>query len=208
MDKGSFYLFIVLLSTTSNHSEKLKCFKCSSWHIRFRGSSLPACAELSNLSELAFNIFDKNINVPCVSYQRTQQMLFHYLSFDKHFSSSSIQDKSRVFSHIKVKIETYNQKLYIAYKLELWNSEIWNSKFCKGIRNTCRRLIPWWNLSKIFVLKHFAWDVLHKESFSTFLFTICVLKSVFCWDISVPIDRDQCEKIKVETQRKMSETRS
>ena len=30
IDKGSFYLFIVLLSSTSNHSEKLKCFKCSS----------------------------------------------------------------------------------------------------------------------------------------------------------------------------------
>ena len=102
-----------------------------------------------------------------------------------------------------IHISAYNQKLYIAYKLEIWNSE-----FCRGIWNTCRRLIPWWNLSNIFVLKHFVWDVLHKESFSSFLFTIYVLKSVFCWVISVWVDRDRCERIKVETQRKISETRS
>ena len=58
---------------------------------------------------------------------------------------------------------------------------------------------------KNFRFKTFAWDVLHKESFSPFLFTIRMLKSVFCWDISVEHEFDRREKIKVETQRKMSE---
>ena len=39
-DKGSFYLFNILLSTAANHAEKLKSFSRSSWYIKFRGSSL------------------------------------------------------------------------------------------------------------------------------------------------------------------------
>ena len=41
------------------------------------------------------------------------------------------------------------------------------------------------NLSKFVVLKHFGWDILHKECSAPFLFTIYMLKSVFCKDNSV-----------------------
>ena len=103
MAKGTFYLFIALLSATSNHSEELKYFYRSSWLIKFRGSSLCWIA----LSEV-FNIFDKK-------YQRTfssHQMPFHYSSFNKH-SSLSKHDKSRVFWHIRVEdiYETENQNI-------------------------------------------------------------------------------------------------
>ena len=41
------------------------------------------------------------------------------------------------------------------------------------------------NLSKFVVLKHFGWNILHKESPTPFLFNICMLRSVFCKVISV-----------------------
>ena len=37
-------------------------------------------------------------------------------------------------------------------------------------------------LSKFVVLKHFGWDILHQECSAPFLFTIYMLKSVFCKD--------------------------
>ena len=37
-------------------------------------------------------------------------------------------------------------------------------------------------LPKFVVLKHFGWNILHKECPAPFLFTIYMLKSVFCKD--------------------------
>ena len=48
------------------------------------------------------------------------------------------------------------------------------------------------NLSKFVVLNHFELDVLHRESSNPFLFTIYVLKSVFCKDNSVKYGFDRC----------------
>ena len=48
------------------------------------------------------------------------------------------------------------------------------------------------NLSKFVVLNHFELDVLHRESSNPFLFTIYVLKSVFCKDNSVEYGFDRC----------------
>ena len=39
------------------------------------------------------------------------------------------------------------------------------------------------NLSKFVVLKHFGCNILHKESSTPFLFTIYMLRSMFCKDI-------------------------
>ena len=50
MDKEGFYLSIVLLSTTSNHLEKLKCFKCP---LETINSGVAACVELSICLERA-----------------------------------------------------------------------------------------------------------------------------------------------------------
>ena len=118
------------------------------------------------LSEV-FNIFDKK-------YQRTfssHQMPFHYSSFDKH-SSLSKHDKSRVFWHIRVDdiYETENQNIVCCII---------------GIRN----------MAGEFQAHVEDWDVLHKESSVPFLFTICMLRSTFCWDISVEHEFDRCAEI-------------
>ena len=46
--------------------------------------------------------------------------------------------------------------------------------------------------SKFVVLKHFGCDVWPKESSAPFLFTIYILKSVFCKDSSVEYAFDRC----------------
>ena len=46
--------------------------------------------------------------------------------------------------------------------------------------------------SKFVVLKHFGCDVSPKESSAPFLFTIYILKSVFCKDNSVEYAFDRC----------------
>ena len=46
-------------------------------------------------------------------------------------------------------------------------------------------------LSKFVVLKHFRWDILHKECSAPFLLTIYMLKSVFCKDNLVEYAFDQ-----------------
>ena len=46
--------------------------------------------------------------------------------------------------------------------------------------------------SKFVVLKHFGCDVSPKESPASFLFTIYILKSVFCKDNSVEYGFDRC----------------
>ena len=46
--------------------------------------------------------------------------------------------------------------------------------------------------SKFVVLKHFGCDVPPKESSAPFLFTIYILKSVFCEDNSVEYAFDRC----------------
>ena len=46
--------------------------------------------------------------------------------------------------------------------------------------------------SKFVVLKHFGCDVSPKESSAPSLFTIYILKSVFCKDNSVEYGFDQC----------------
>ena len=61
--------------------------------------------------------------------------------------------------------------------------------------------------SKFVVLKHFGCDVSPKESSAPFLFTIYILKSVFCKDNSVEYAFDRCVQFQVETQRQMQETR-
>ena len=129
MEKVSFSLFIVLLFTTIIIHKNWNVLNA---HLDTLSSGEAACQLVLNFLERA------SIQHIWQKYQRTfssQQMLFHYLSFDKHFSPFSKQDKSRVFSHIRV---------------------YWNSEFCLGIWNTCQRLIPWWNLSKFFVLKHLS----------------------------------------------------
>ena len=63
------------------------------------------------------------------------------------------------------------------------------------------------NLSQFVVLKRFGLDVLHKESSASFLFTIYILKSVFCKDNSVEYGFDRCFGFYVETQQKKTETR-
>ena len=93
-------VFIVLLFTTSNQSEKSKCFNSPLDTI---SSVIGAYVELSRAWHYSSywillvwtHYFD-------TKYQRTfafQQMLFHYPSFDKHFSFLSKHYKSRVFSH-------------------------------------------------------------------------------------------------------------
>ena len=51
------------------------------------------------------------------------------------------------------------------------------------------------NLSKFVVLNHFELDVLHRESSNPFLFTIYILKSVFCKDNSVEYGFDRCVEL-------------
>ena len=51
IDKGSFYLFIVLLSTAKNHSEKLKCFLNAP--LDTLGSGVAACQLVLNCLEPA-----------------------------------------------------------------------------------------------------------------------------------------------------------
>ena len=46
--------------------------------------------------------------------------------------------------------------------------------------------------SKFVVLKHFGCDVTSKDSSAPFLFTIYILKSVFCKDNSVEYALDRC----------------
>ena len=46
--------------------------------------------------------------------------------------------------------------------------------------------------SKFVVLKHFGCDVSPKDSSAPFLFTIYILKSVFCKDNSVKYAFDRC----------------
>ena len=48
------------------------------------------------------------------------------------------------------------------------------------------------NLTKFVVLKHFGLDGLHKETSAPFLFTIYVLKSVFCKDNLVEKGFNRC----------------
>ena len=99
-------------------------------------------------------------------------MLFHYLSFDKHFS----------FSQIRMHIETYNQKLYIAYKLEFGilqeNSEHMSTThfLMESIKNFCS--------------KTFCVGCLHKEYFSPFVIHYlhvkkCVLLRYFSMSLIV-----------------------
>ena len=100
-------------------------------------------------------------------------MLLHYPSFNKHFSLSK-RDKCKVDTKPSTKHTTKHCLLHNR-----------NSECGWRIWNTCWRLIPWWNVSKFVVLKHFGRNFLPKESSALFLFTIYMLKSVFCWDISV-----------------------
>ena len=50
------------------------------------------------------------------------------------------------------------------------------------------------NESKFVVLKHFGCNVSPKESSAPFLFTINILKSVFCKDNSVEYAFNQCRE--------------
>ena len=112
-------VFIVLLFTTSNQSEKSKCFNSPLDTI---SSVIGAYVELSrawhNSSYWILLVWTHYFDT---KYQRTfafQQMLFHYPSFDKHFSFLSMAKhyKSRVFSHTVLidsitKFATLNQNI-------------------------------------------------------------------------------------------------
>ena len=142
----------------------LKYFNCSSWYI---SSGVTACLKW------AFNIFDKK-------YQRTlssQQMPFHNPSFNIHFSSLSIHDM--------IKIDTYETEYetYIQQKHCLLHNQ--NSEFGGGIWNTCWRLIPWWNCIKICCFTTFRVGCFVYRIFCFLFVHYYILKSVFCWDISV-----------------------
>ena len=110
-------VFIVLLFTTSNQSEKSKCFNSLLDKI---SSVIGAYVELSrawhNSSYWILLVWTHYFDT---KYQRTfafQQMLFHYPSFDKHFSFLSKHYKSRVFSRTVLidsitKFATLNQNI-------------------------------------------------------------------------------------------------
>ena len=128
-------------------------------------------------------IWQQNINIPLRF--ASQQMPFHHPSFDKHFSSLSKHDKSSVFLHVKVEVRECRNQIDTKYikpkhcRLHNRNSKIWQGNLEHlFLDEIC------WNLSKFVILKHFEWDVLHKESSALFLFSIYMFKSVFCRDIS------------------------
>ena len=84
-----------------------------------------------------------------------------------------------------------------------------NSEFGREIWNTCRRVIPWWNLSKFVVSKHLGWDILRKECSTPFYFNylhvkVGVLLRYFSRSRMSSIDVYKF-KWKVETQPKMTE---
>ena len=171
MDNESFYHFIVLVSSTSNRSGKLNCFNRSSGHIKFRGNSLLNCLQLP------FSIFDNEIS----TYFTSQQMAFHYSSFDKYFSSLSKHDKSSAFLYIRFEVRFLETAL-MRNIFDIWQGNL-EELFLDGMYG---------NLSKFVVLKHFGWNVLHKECSAPFLFTIYMLKRVFCKDNSVEYGFDRC----------------
>ena len=101
----------------------------------------------------------------------------HYPSFDEHssFLSKHYIFKSRVFSHIWFQVRHNQNMVYCILKFGILQ-EIWS---------TFRRLTPWRNPSKFVVLKHFGWNVLHKEYTTPFLFTIfmCALCRIWVWSM-------------------------
>ena len=106
MDNGSFYHFVVLLSTTSNHSRKLKCCNRSSSHIKFRGN------------RLCWIVLSEHLTCLTTKYQHTfasKQMPFNYPSFDKHFYSLSRHDKTSVFLHIRVEVRECRNQIDTKY---------------------------------------------------------------------------------------------
>ena len=160
-------------------------------------SGVAACQLVLNFLERA------SIQQIWQKYQRT------FCSASKCFSITRLSINIFLLCPSKIRAGYFHiSELQIIKPKIVYNVQNWNSEFWRGIWNTCQRLIPWWSLSKFFVLKRLGWDVLHKESSSPFLFTMCILKSVFCWDISVEHEFDRCQRIEVETQPKMTETHS
>ena len=86
-----------------------------------------------------------------------------------------IGKKSKISS--KYRIE---KKAGIAHPYETYNQNIVYFIFGIWQRNLQHMSkTPSWNVAKFVVLKHFGWDVLHKESSAPFLLTLYMLKSVF-----------------------------
>ena len=129
-------------------------------------------------------------------YQHTftsQQNAFHYLSFDKHFSFLSKHDKSRVILHTVLDLKFVQIKTrQIRNKHTTKTLHNRNSRFGREIWNTHSSMESMGTYQKFVVLNHFELDVLHRESSNPFLFTIYILKSVFCKDNSVEYGFDRC----------------
>ena len=126
----------------------------------------------------------------CLEPDTTQVIeLFHYPSFDKHSSFLSKHYKSRVFSHTVLidsitKFATLNQNIVycnVYCIIGIFRNLAGNFEHISKTHSITEIR----NLSKFVVLKHFGWNILHKESPTPFLFTICMLRSVFCKVISV-----------------------
>ena len=108
----------------------------------------------------------RNINVGTFTFQ---QMPSHYSSFDEHSSFLS-----KHYNLQKQSILTYLISSS-PLKFGIWQ-EIWN---------TFRRLTLWRNPTKFVVLKHFGWDVLHKEHTTHYYLHVkkCVLCRLWVWSM-------------------------
>ena len=150
---------------------------------------------LNNLNclEWAFNIFDNKIS----TYLYLPVNAFPYPSFDKHFLLCPNMTRAVYFYELvftygnqTLRYETYNQN--IAYCIigirylpgnfrGIWKTHSLMESMVMGIYE-----------SKFVVLKHFGCDVSPKKSAAPFLFTIYILKRVFCKDNSVEYAFDRC----------------
>ena len=125
-------------------------------------------------------------------------MLFHYPSFDKHFSFLSKHYKSRVFSHTVLidsitKFATLNQNI------------VYCNVYCiigtfRNLAGNFEHISKTHSITESIKICRFKtfwveYLILHKESPTPFLFTICMLRSVFCKVISVEYEFDRCVEI-------------
>ena len=124
-------------------------------------------------------------------------MLFHYPSFDKHFSFLSKHYKSRVFSHTVLidsitKFATLNQNIVycnVYCIIGIFRNLAGNFEHISKTHSITESI-------KICRFKTFWVEFfLHKESPTPFLFTICMLRSVFCKVISAEYEFDRCVEI-------------
>ena len=193
LTKSLSFCFSLLVIIQKNRNAQL-----SSWHnIKFRGRSF-LCWIVSSLGLEPHNSsywivlvwtrkITRNINVPLLSSKchPITRLSVNILLFCSNITIY----KSRVFSHIWLQVHHNQNIVYCVLKFGIWQ-EIWN---------TFRRVTPWRNPSKFVVLKHFGWNVLHKEYTTPFLFTIfvCVKKCVLCriwvWSMWRNLSRNTAE---------------